>query len=489
MKQLYMYSDFRAGLNLDSSPDHLAENELVVADNIDLSERGGVKKRYGVDKLNSVSYEKPVTQVFEWPRDNGEIWEMAVIGETLCKLDPATKTSTSISPVSKPKVGFFVFQDNLYYLTGTDFRRYDGVADESVPAKDEETNDLDPIRKCKFAIRHTKSQRMFFAGNPDKQAALYYSEPGDPGFVKETSVMFPSTGDGPITGLALFVDAVLVFFRHSVWVWRGIDPETDAVWHKLPTNEGTIAPDSICHVTTGLMYLGARGIINLSPAIIGMSADIQLGKEAVFNTSANKVEKIIKQITYPSITSAAYDSKNGLYLLAYSDDGQQRNNRILVLDENGCYVRWTDIFANDILYGLNGDLVFASENYLLTPVEGSYQDLLPNGGYKNTTAVIQTPRYFLGSPVHKKVITRYQVMMHGQEGNSVFKVEVLVDDKIVLSDIIDENTSSKLELVKRAFRKLGKRASIRVTNEDGKPFMLYGLGLEAKAVNTYGERV
>ena len=81
-----MFADFRAGLNTDSAPDHLADNEVAVADNIDLSEHGGVKTRLGLQAVNEDSYEGNVTQVFEWARDNGSVVRMAVIGNKLCEI-------------------------------------------------------------------------------------------------------------------------------------------------------------------------------------------------------------------------------------------------------------------------------------------------------------------------------------------------------------------------------------------------------------------
>lgn len=798
MKQMHMFVDFRAGLNTDAAPDHLGEGELLIADNIDLSERGGARKRNGFEAINNNSYQGVVTQKFEWPRDNGDITRMAVIDGKLCKLG-ASGDKEEVDTVLLPKISYFVVQDKLYYLTGELLRRYDGNVAETVEVenteylegescslsgngeylvvghdkfpyvsiyhKEEDTynrlsdingvlenkvracavtsngsyiallhanfpfislyklvgskferipnpsflprgtgfgcsfsaddqflllpeqdnksfivykregdvfskindppsfpdshpragvfsgelvliadggitiyarsgndlseiqrinswitsisaspdgeyvvgvsgvapkriyifrrtgdffneierfdvplpgtlsasiskdnhvvvvsgaeatvymisdssvtqvgsfqveedsrsfsirkfgfskgsnlmaipqsafpgvsvyeyegntftklkdpsggNILSPVHRCRLAIRHIKSQRYFYAGNPDEQSALYFSEPGEPGNVKEISKMFPSTGDGPITGLKIFVDAVTVIFKRSLWVWRGIDPEVDAVWHKLPTSEGTIAPHTICHSKTGLMYLGERAIINLSPSIIGMNVEMETKDQAVHHVTEKRVENLIRGITSPETTSAAYNSKTGEYFLSYSDsDGDY----ILVLDENMGIMRWSGIKANDLYYSYDGNLLVSSDNFILK--QGStYKDIQPDGTTKNVSMVVQIPQAALGSYAQRKLLTGYQVMVQSDTQFPTppsFDVEVTVDNEIVMDDPFKVDTSEKLFICRKNFRKTGNRASVTIKSDDDKPLILYGIGLESKVINSYGERV
>src|SRR5690606_20485948 len=103
----------------------------------------------------------------------------------------------------------------------------DRTPDEELPDNREprmETN-LDPIAKCRFLVRHPNSYRLFAAGNPEDPAAVYFSEPNAPDYWKPTSVLYPTTGDGPVQNIIAFGDALLVFYKHSVWAWRGIDPD------------------------------------------------------------------------------------------------------------------------------------------------------------------------------------------------------------------------------------------------------------------------
>lgn len=493
--QIFMYGDFKYGMNTDSALEHLAESELRLAENVDLSQRGGSKKREGVDKINSSGYGARITQHFEWKKRDGQIQEMAIIDKNLCELSGEGREKSVVRNVGSDYINYFSLQDHLYYLTGTSFRRYNGSVDEVVPeAKDKnnesyEDNSLENVKNCTFVVRHPKSQRMFFAGNPEDRSALYYSEPAEPGYVKGTSIMYPSTGDGPIRGLTLFVDAVLVLFQHSVWVWRGIDPETDAVWHKLPTNEGTLSPRTICTSRVGLLYLGSRGIIALSPSIVGVSGEIEPGKDAVVNVSQDRVENLIRGIKHRELACAVFDSRRGLYILSYSDQEIAENNKILVLDENAAHVVWTGIVANDIYFDSSERVVFASNNYLLAQKENEYRDLLPDGSKVPVVFRIKTAGYVLENPLLDKLITQYLVMAGGQEQTSEFNLKIIVDGQTVIDDLVDNQTNVETNVIRKVFRSKGRQVAFELKSEDENEFVLYALGLRAKAVNTHGERL
>ena len=124
-KLLKPYYDFRGGWNCDAAPDNLADNELALADNIDLAERGGLSKRRGTVALNEESYGAQVEQLFEWSRDSGENILMAVIGKTLCTIaDDGTKTD--VQELNSSRIGWFFFKDALYFVDGAEYRVYDG---------------------------------------------------------------------------------------------------------------------------------------------------------------------------------------------------------------------------------------------------------------------------------------------------------------------------------------------------------------------------
>lgn len=137
-KMLKSYPDFRGGWNADAAPDLMADNELTLADNIDLSERGGFSKRKGTVALNNAPYSGDVNQIIEWPRDNGVVQLLAVIGTDLCTIASDGK-ATVIDNLDSTQIGYVVWKDKLFYVDGTRFVYFDGdgvsqVAQISAPA-------------------------------------------------------------------------------------------------------------------------------------------------------------------------------------------------------------------------------------------------------------------------------------------------------------------------------------------------------------------
>lgn len=329
------------------------------------------------------------------------------------------------------------------------------------------------------------------AGNSADKSALYFSEPNNPNIVKPTSVMYPATDDGPITGLATFVDAVVVFFNRSIWVWRGIDPEIDAIWQKIPVSVGTSSPHTITQITQLLTYAGSGGIYGISPAAIGQSVDMRLGNNYIADLTANKVTQIIKSITNQDNIVSAYDPKTNKHFLAYCDDGTGVNNKILVLDETlGSFAIWEGIQANDIYCRANGDVLIASNNYVLKLSEG-YSDIDINTGQLKPIKFEAEVRSSFNAPMLKKLFTKCWTQIGGDENITSFHLQIKADEELAFEQPIEiVDTDEQVTVIINRFRAKGKQLSIKVTHDEiGKGFRLYGLGVEFTPVKTYAKRV
>lgn len=500
-KILKAYYDFRGGLNTDAAPDNLMDNELEQADNVDLSERGGLSKRKGTVKLNAESYGDEVYQLFEWPRNDGTILLLAVIGTTLARI-AEDGTRTNLQALAGNHVAHFFLQDKLYFIDGAEYRVYDGTTVTAVVPKSDPTNDLAPIRRCKFAVRHPKSFRIFTAGNPDDKAALYYSEPNDPTFFKQTSKLYPTTGDGPITGLALFGDAVMVFYQHSIWVWRGIDPQEDAIWERLPTGQGTIAPETIALTQNSMTFLGQGGIYTISPAILSYTITLAPGEDLIANLAEDKVTRLVRSIVYPEKCSAIYDPYNERYLLAYCDDPAiNRNNKILVFDwELKAFTRYTGLFVNDFCYRANGDLLLATNGYILKMGEG-YRDWAGQA----IPAKIMTKAYNLDYPFHKKRMTRLFVSFR-QSDVDVCRINARIKvDDVALLELQDATVYDSfvwgdkwgemwgwrnLVTTRMKISGSGHRVQVELSNDQlDMPTTIYGIAFEYRPIRAKGTRL
>ena len=501
-RQLFNFADFRGGINVDSAPDHVADNEVVKAENVDLSERGGLMKRKGTVRLNETSYGNQVEQLIEWTRNNGDVELFIVINSELRKVNETTWDTTLVQALSANKIAYFFTQDKLYFIDGTNYFVYDGTTSEAViPAVG--SGALTNIQKCSFAVRHPKSLRLFTAGNGDDNSALYYSEYNAPDYFKATSVVYPNTGDGPILGLEIFGDAVIVFYKHGVWVWRGIDPEVDAVWEKLPVSIGIYSNDTVELTTNSLTFFGEGGLYSISPAVLSYTLTLQPGQDLVANLAEGKIASLLRGIGNPAIATSVFDTDNQKYLMAYATStGSMRNNRILVMDwQTKSFTIYTGLSANDLLLRKNGELLMATDGHILKMNEG-YSD------YGNPIAMsVRTKEYALGYPFQRKLITRLLLNYQQHYGDPV-ELDVIVYIDASTAKIISESTYyggfmwgeaiwgedtwgfRDQITVRHPLRKAGNRIQIWIDNEQNEvPVVFYGGGIEFTPVRSYGVEV
>lgn len=500
-KQLRSYFDFRGGLNTDAAIDNLADNELMQADNVDLLERGGITKRKGTIRLNSVSYNAPVEQLIDWPRESGAVELLAIVGDKLCSVDESDWTIKDITTVAGRRVRHFVFQDRFYFVDGEKFRVYDGEQVSVVQPSEAAEGNIDHIHRCRFLLRHPNSFRFFAAGDSEAVNAVYFSEPNDPGGWKTTSVLFPATAEGPVTGLALFGDALLVFYPRSVWAWRGLDPEADATWYRLPTGVGTSAPESIALTPGTLTFLADDGLYTISPAILGYNVTLEPVTEMVHNIAANRVQKLIRQIEDPEKAVGLYDSINSRYLLAYTEPGDQRNTKILVYDWSvGAFTVYTGLQVNDFLLRRGGAVYIATHGYIVQM----------NVGHSDSGAPIlmtaRTKQFNLDYPFHKKRILRlYMSFKQPEQGTSLVSMRLYVDgtleNEIKHSQVYDNFVWGDSEwgaiwgfrdqvTTRSAISASGHRVQVEFVNEQADvPTTVYGLAFEYRPVRAKGMRL
>lgn len=724
-KLLKSYRDFTRGLNTDAAPDNLLDNELARADNVDLSERGGMKKRNGEERLNKTSYGFPVEQLIEWPRDDGREILLAIVGtglgyNNLCLVDETDYSLTVLCSVgTADKVSTFYLRDKLYINDGTKYWVYDGEKIAEIYQSDSPTaltvqaeyypveaptieftgdgssirarvhqvmitfidehnnetssspiaqasasqnyeamrisnipigpdgtkkrnvyryyndnfycvgtiednttteyvdrtyldltywvqsipkyspplpggtykcaytyvsaqgfesepspiqsvsvksgqgikwtleagptgitrkrlyrtepngevlkfiaeidgdtteyyeyvrtygdpikanNNLDAVRKCKYSCYHPKSMRCFFTGNPDDPSAVYYSEYADPTKVLNTSIVYPTTGDGPATGICIFGDSVLVHYENnSIWKWAGIDPEDDVTWTEVPAGVSAISANTINLTPNSLSFLSQGAWTAMNPVVLHYSTGMQPGEEVVRNLARKRVEKIIRGITDPRKAVSIFDARRQRSLLAYTADGAVRNNYILVYDWSlDAFTRYTNIQANDLLYRMNGDVLIATNGYILKFNDGYLQ---ANGDPVRMD--IMTKQYNLDYPYHKKRITRlFMTLWNPEEKESEVTIRVFVDgfmeveliettlfDSFVWGDEWGKRWGSKNLITTRTkVSASGHRVQLEFINEerdeDGNPedveCIIYGFAFEFRPSRAKGTRL
>ncbi len=533
-KLIKAYQDFRGGWNADVAPDNLADNELMLADNVDLDERGAISKRRGTAPLSSysdlcplqedrvwpeellqdelfeydesfvladtalaecfidylfnmvqlassasavddtyngkllaivtgsgagqtrtitdydgvnriarinmpwavppdgtskcdivTSYESQVERLIEWPRNDGSKVLLAIIGTTLCRIaDDGTKTDLKV--LDNASIGHFFFQDKFWFTGregGTDkFWTYDGTNVTEVTPNTAGDNDLGPIKRCRLFVWHPKSLRIFTTKDANDRAALYYSETNDPTYFKSTSKIYPTTADGPTSGLTLFGDAVLVLYQGSIWSWTGADPAVNAAWEKLSVGQGTVSDRSVVLAPNALVFLGAGGLYALSPGILEYNVIMVTGEELIRNIAKNKVTSVIRNIANPETTCAVFDKYTEKYLLAYED-------KVLVFDwDLKSFTRYTGFQVNDFCQRANGDLLIATNKYILKAGQDNYADWdTTTDSYKPIPLEVKTKQWNLDYPVHLKKIKKTFLAIRQQAAErSRLDIEIIV---------------------------------------------------------------
>ena len=487
-REIEFDSNFSKGLNTDVSLGVISKEELIEADNIDIMPRGGFRKRNNIESINSSPYTEKPTQIFKFPMPDGTEQLLAVMNQTLYKINKTDGTKNQIQTLNNDRVGYFYLQDYLYFIdTGSEYYRYDGTSVEPVPPNSDETNDLSKIRNCKFAIYHSPSMRVFYSGNINDPSAVYYSEYNDPTFVKATSSIYPTRNEGPVVALDVLMDALIAFYKYSAQIWRGVDPAQDAIWEALPTNHGPINEDLTNLTTDSLSMVAEGGIMRLSPSIIGVPMDTEVGGKYIRNISKDKVNNVLKNITDPDKTKAIFDPDESKYYIAYCDDGTGVNNNLLVFDwQQQAYSKYTDINVNDFCKLIDGTLMIAGDNYI-GKFGNNYTDSI--AGKDNTINMnVLTPVYTFGSPIMNKVISRIFILYKNYGPGSTIDIDLLVDGDVKYSFAATGDDSNKEYLSLREKTTWhGRDFQLRIKNEQYSPVEIYSIGFVFNKGETGGD--
>lgn len=492
MPKMQQFTDynFQLGLNADLSEIQVSKKELVTADNADIMARGGVRKRFGVEGVNSTSYEETVHQLIEFPRADGDIDLLAVMDSGLYNI-ASDGSKTLIQSLNANKIAYFYLLDKFYFIDpGTEYYQYDGTSVSAVTPNSDEENNLAPIKNCKYAHYHTESNRIFFSGNSNDASALYYSEYNDPTFVKGTNVVYPTRAEGAVRGLNVLMDAVIVGYRRGFYIWRGIDPVTDAIWEKLPTSRGVANNDAFALTTNSLSFVSDEGIYAMTPNIMGITMENEAGKGYITDIAKDRVSSLLKDCTNKEGIRAVFYNRESKLLIAYSDQASGINNKILVFDfDTKGFSLYTDIQANDFCEISNGDMYVASDNYIFKLSNTSTEDLSPSGVASIIDFKIKTPKYGLGNPFVRKALVKIFLIYKNFGAVHELKVSLYVDNEKVEEYTINGDDSGTEIITKRLKTYYsGNNFQLEIENNQYSEVEIYGLGMQYRIADTGGDK-
>lgn len=446
------YNDFRGGWNADAAPDNLLDNECEVLENYDLSFRGALSQRAGTVPMNSAAFAADVEEIIEWPRSDGTVVLLLIIGNNLCRVDETHWTVTTIQALDNPTIGWFIFKDKFYFTgkasTIDHYWVYDGTTVADVVASEETGNDLGPIKRCRSFIWNHRNFRVYGTKDPNDLDAVYYSEANDPTYFKSTNMITPTTGDGNVLGLGLFSEGLIVAYPNSLWCWTGTDPSSDATWEKLPLTHGVVSGRSIVPASNTLSMVGIGGIYTLSPSALDKDLMMISTDELSTNITLNKVASVIQSAAHPQTIISLYDSLHERLLVAYGDDPDNpKNNAILVYDwtlKAFTKYTFTSLPITHIMARTNGDIYIASNKYVVKLGEGLNDWDSANGAYVPIYGKWWSKEWVLDleNPMHiKKTKRMYMGMMQYGTTDTTLDVGIKASYKSLLFEdaLMDES--------------------------------------------------
>jgi hypothetical protein len=345
-----------------------------------------------------------------------------------------------------------------------------------------------------MAVWHPTSFRVFFA--VDGSNKLYYSEKNDPRWVKKTGYVVPTTGDGPIKGLGLSMDAVVVFFQRGAWVWNGQDPASDATWKRLPLTEGTESPATIENGTNQMEWLGTgSGYWGMAPAMLGATTVLNPSQSLLANLAEKKVTNYLKNIKNRELACSAYDTRERKCYIAYCDDSSLGYcNKMLIrnTDIPGSFTRLVGQQIYDLLYTSSGELWIATENYIVKRQE-HYKQALSDGTYGAISMDIKTPGSVLGNPYREKQVHSLSVGFLNPGAGYELNVTLYVDDVAVFTTTYITTADEGSYIMARftdIYDAIGTRFSVEITNNQVETkTVIYEIALQHSLASNYGQSI
>src|SRR5690606_30116793 len=131
----------------------------------------------------------------------------------------------------------------------------------------------------------------------------------------------------------------------------------------------------------------------------------------IMNIAKDKVMNVLHSITEPEKVKTVFNSDTGEIVIDYSDDDSGRNNKIIILVwVLRAFSIYENMKVNDFCLKQNGELLLATENYILKLDKDSQEDIGPDGTRKVYNFHIKTAKYNFGSVIVKKRVSRIFVI-------------------------------------------------------------------------------
>lgn len=483
--------DFTGGKNSAVSPDNLLDNELMEAQNIDLSLRGGFKRRSGIEEYKNVGSHKIDRLIsFEYIDDGGNPVKKLLVLTNGQLID--TDDNSVLTSGLDQHLDYEVYKNKLYMLSSGKYMVYDGTTVTDVTCTEPDSN-LAEIAKCKYIEQ--RGERLFVAGHPENRNLLFYSEIGQPEYFRAINVINTITDDSDyITALKEYYGSLIVFKSKSIFAWRGYDPDVDVTFKRVPAHTGTKAYRTVQYVNNMLVYLGQDGVY----ALVGTYENVISTIKLSLNITPDLEKILYKNDYHLNPHCAVYH--NDKYMLSVPTSDENICDTVFVLfgdimvqTNRKSWVVYKGWNINDFYVKLDNTLLSASG---ITGIIGKHNENVYNDlGNAIEVKIVTRPRH-QNYPVHNKKYRRGYIAFRQLEfsfSHVTIKAKV---DYLTSEETLSPNESllwglgdwgvhkwDFIDMVSRKFniRQKGRRITIEFyDNTLDERLEIYGIGIEYK---------
>lgn len=254
-------SDFRGGLNLRRDQLQIQATESPEMENIALDVEGGIRTRFGFQRVNDVDIVDP--DVVDWDPQRAWVHQLADGTDSIYIANDGTVlysdagadfADLGAAVAATPHLAdFAVWGDDLYIAAGRTLsaKRRRNLAAVSTLTNagvgtwndDYETPVHDVFPRAELVCAHAG---YLFVANTQEDATLFpnrlrWSHPLSPDDWATDDYMDINDGGSKITALISFQDHLLIFKPDSIWALYGYDIDTWQLVRKSNTN-GAISP-------------------------------------------------------------------------------------------------------------------------------------------------------------------------------------------------------------------------------------------------------
>lgn len=408
------------GLNNRDLSIHIGDYQAQDLMNVHFDVVGGLTKRNGYSKLNSVLIDSnPIKSLFNFYKTDGTKYVIATSGTSIYNMTSGTAVAIKTGLTAGQRFTSAVYKNIVYMVNGTDgVMKWDGTTFSTVSGL--------PFTNCKYIVLH--KNRMYFSGDPANPSRVWFSDLATQETVQALNFIDINTDDGDfITSIIEHLDSIVVLKQNSLKVLRGTGPQAYTVVDEYLT-KGTISHWTVVSVLGELFYLSREGVYMFNgKSSVLVSDDI---KGSVYGINGNVAW------SQQYLGNACGINYNNKYWLSINEGGGTiYNNRVYILDymhrthlsPHGVWTRYDlaisafALFQNATTLIVNLFSGNPSTGYVYKQDTGTSDD----GGSINS--LYHTKDYDYGAPAHYKSYKGLFFYAEQQPFNYAIQINYILD--------------------------------------------------------------